>query len=308
MPRIAPKESATDSVNSPTVRHRWLSLTLRELRQAAGLSQKEAATAVGWSHGTVGHLETRTVPVQRKHLLALLPLYGVQADRIDWYLVQSDRAREKGWWDDDPGVPDWFSLYIGLEWGASDINSYHLGYVPGLLQTRGYAEAILRDGASNDAEVAHQLTQRLRRQDALTRTKHPLRLHAILDEAVLHRAVGGPAVMRDQLAHLTGLIRGSNLHIQVLPFRSGVHRGQLGSFSWLGFPHDEDDADQATVELRERLDPGVVYLENQLGGVCLDDKPKIDHFRPIFADLAQRALPTEQSAAMIDTLARGFAE
>lgn len=299
LPRT-PKRSAVDNITSPTVRARWLSIELKRLRTAAGMTQKQAASEVGWSHGTVGHLETREVPTQRKHLLALLPVYKVSPDRVAWYLAQADKAGEKGWWDQDPGVPGWFSMYVGLEQGASVINLWDIGFVPGLFQTRGYAESVTRD--------PHQVAQRMRRQEALTRPERPLQVHAIISQAALQQSEQPSTVMHEQLLHLVSLIRTSKLRIQVLPFTAGKHRGQLGSFTWLGFPHDEDaGADEATVALRERLDPGVAYVENQIGGVCHDNKDQIHTFRTIFGELVDLALTPDRSATLIEELARGFA-
>lgn len=295
--------SSRDSAISPTVVHRWLSYTLRELRQQAGLTQAEAARRVGWSHGKIGHLETRHVGIRAEDLQALLPVYGVAKRDIDRYVWYVHRARQKGWWDGAPGVPDWFSLYVGLEWGASHLYSYDLGFVPGLLQTAGYARAVIADGADSTEEIDQQLRQRVHRQRVLTRDDTPLRMQALIDEAALRRTVGGGQVMREQLTHLATHARGSNLHVhvQILPFASGAHRGQLGSFSWLRFPHSDDtDADTATVAQRERRDPGVVYLENQLGGVYLDDEHKIDTFREIHQDLRSRALSPAESADLIE--------
>lgn len=301
--------SSRDDAISPTVVHRWLSYTLRELRQRAGITQAEAARRVGWSHGKIGHLETRHVGIRAEDLQALLPVYGVSKRDIDRYVWYVHRARQKGWWDGAPGVPDWFSLYVGLEWGASHLYSYDLGFIPGMLQTPGYARAVIADGTSDADEIEHQLHQRIYRQRALTRQRTPLRTHALIDEAALRREVGGGDVMREQLAHLAAHARGSNLHIhvQILPFAMGAHRGQLGSFSWLRFPHSDDaDADAATVAQRERHDPGVVYLENQLGGVYLDDANKIDTFREIYQELRSRALSPAESAELIEQHAQGM--
>jgi hypothetical protein len=104
----------------------------------------------------------------------------------------------------------------------------------------------------------------------------PVRVHAILDEAVLHRRIGDAEVMREQLDHLGTLAAMPNITIQVMSFSAADHRGHLGSFKWLGFPQEDD--------------PGAVYLENQLGGWFLE-KPEelaVFHTSPTWPHVRSR--------------------
>lgn len=283
------------SAASPTVIHRWLSHRLRALRHSAGLTQTEAADRVGWSHGKIGHLETRHVGVRAEDLRALLPVYGVAGRDVDRYLSYAHRARQHGWWHHATGIPDSLRHYLGLEWGASQLYTYTLGLIPDLLQTSEYARTAIAaetpDATDLDTPVAH----RMRRQQTLTREDHPLHLHALIDEAALRRHLGDPNVMQRQLVHLAAHARGRNRHVQVqiLPFDIGPHRGLFGSFSWLRFPHsDESD------------DPGVVYLDNQLGATYADDTDTVAMFRQDHYDLRHQALTPEQSATLLDDHAR----
>jgi Domain of unknown function (DUF5753) len=223
----------------------------------------------------------------------MLPMFGVSADRIDWYLSLHDHAKAKGWWDGNQAIPEWFATYIGLEWGATEIRSWDLGYVPGLLQTRAYAEAVLRCGNGTDDgddTLPQRLELRTSRQQALHRADHPLALHAVIDESVLHRTIGGPDVMREQLLQLTKMARQPQITIQVLPFTAGATQGQNGSFKWLGFPRPDD--------------LGVVYLENLKGGVYLEDDDEIGLFTDEFERLSAVALTARRSVSLMRELAR----
>jgi hypothetical protein len=307
------------NVESPTVVQRWFRGELKRLRKEAGNpTQDDVARALRsqggrWSKAKVGHLETGHVLPHREDLLQLLPVYDVHGTRLEWYLELCDRAREHGWWDNAPGVPSWFGLYLGLEWGASTLVSYDLGYVPGLLQKRRYAEATIRDGLDDEDEVSNQVNQRMRRQEALQRPR-PLKLHAIIDEAALYRVVGGADVMREQIEHLIALAdrhkaQDADLDVdepfrtftlQVLPFSAGAHRGQLGSFSWMGFddsPHPIRDALDS-----DKNEHGIGYFENQAGGHYIDEQKLIAPYLDTFRVLSGKALSPARSIKHLRSL------
>lgn len=276
---------------SPTVGRRWLAQELRRLREAAGLKQADVAGRLRCKTAKIGHIESMRNPISGPDLEVVLPFLGVPADRVDWYLRLADLAQEKGWWDGHRAVPSWFSLYIGLEWGASELHEWHLGYVPGLLQTREYASAVIRSGIeASEQHFQEQTELRLQRQQSLWRDEAPLSLHAIIDEAVLRRVVGNPELMREQLDHLVEVGQHPQVTLQVIPFSTGPHRGQLGAFQWLGFPREDD--------------LGVVYMESQLGGLYLEDPPEVAAFRAEFEKLHQSALSGEESCRFMAELAR----
>lgn len=274
---------------SPTVGRRWLAQEVRRLREAAGLKQSEVAKRLRCNGSKIGHMESMRNTISGPDLEVMLPFLGVPPERIGWYLQLADVAMEKGWWDGNRAIPEWFSLYIGLEWGASEIHEWDLGYVPGLLQTRSYAAAVIRDGITATERHFDELTElRLQRQAALDRPEHPLVLHAIVDEAALRRRVGSVSMMHEQLKFLADANSRPQTTLQVIPFGAGPHRGQLGSFQWLGFPRNDD--------------PGVVYVENQKGGLYLEEPAEIAVFHEEFAQLKQRALSPEDSSEFLAEL------
>lgn len=275
---------------SPTVGRRWLAQEVRRLREEAGLKQSDVAKRLRCHPAKIGHMESMRNAISGPDLEVMLSYLGVPADRLDWYLQLADLSQEKGWWDGNRAIPDWFSLYIGLEWGASEIREWDLGYVPGLLQTRAYAEAVIKDGVSGtERHFQEQTDLRLQRQQALYRSERPLAMHAIVDEAALQRSVGTHDVMREQLEYLAH-DKPTQVVLQVMPLSTGEHRGQLGSFSWLGFPRSDDF--------------GVVYVENQLGGLYLEEPDEITGFDAEFRQLHDRALSPEESGLFLTELAR----
>jgi transcriptional regulator with XRE-family HTH domain len=276
---------------SPTVGRRWLAQEVRRLREAAGLKQADLARRLRCNPTKIAHIESMRNPMNGPDLEIMLPFLDVPAERIDWYLRVCDLSKEKGWWDGNQAIPSWFSLYVGLEWGASDIHCWDMGYVTGLFQTTDYIEAMLRFSGPDDL-VRSQVDTRLRRQEALHRKDNPLRVHAILDEAVLRRPVGDIQIMRAQLQRLAMLSELPNITIQVMPFGTPGHRGHLGSFKWLGFP--------------QQGDPGAVYLENQIGGLFLEKPEELEVFTADFAELTAQAMASKDSTALIAKRAKEF--
>ena len=269
---------------------RLLANELRRLRGVAGLSQSDVAEELGCATSRIGHLETQRNQIRRSDLIVMLMLYDVPRERHDWYLDLADKSREKGWWDGDRSIPHWFSSFVGLEWGATEVRNFEMGVVPGLLQVADYIAAMYRgDRARSDADVRMYLDQRLARQRALDRDDSPLMLHAIMDETALRRQVGGIAVLHEQLRHLVTMAEHPQVTIQVIPFSAGDHRSMEGGFHLLDF-----DAP---------FDPGLVYVETKRGGLYMEEPEEIALYQGVFESLMCTALSPAASVAMIDHMA-----
>ena len=164
--------------------------------------------------------------------------------------------------------------------------------MPGIFQVPGYAhEMIRRTRPAIGAEDAERrVAARTARQDALFSRPQPPKTHAILDEAVLHRQVGGPAVMRQQLTGLAETATWPDVTLQVLPFTAGANAGMDGHFVILAFPDAED--------------PPVAYVEGLMGDVYVEAGEEVDRFTLAWTHLVTQALDPAESAAMIRTLAK----
>jgi hypothetical protein len=190
--------------------------------------------------------------------------------------------------DNVVNLPENFDMYLGLEQGASRIISYSAMTVMGILQCRPYAEALLRghEPGLSDNDVAVMVGLRMYRQLALDRTDPQLEVTAVLDESVLHRQIGGPGVLAAQLDYLVAAAQRPNVSIRVLPYSVGVHPALHGPFILLDFPIERD--------------PGVVYLEDRIGGRYRDDIPDIDEYRSVADRLLRLALPDKRSVTLIN--------
>jgi transcriptional regulator with XRE-family HTH domain len=274
-----------------TVGSRRLVIELKQFREAAGLTGEQVAEQMGWSVAKVYRIEGDRVRVLARDVQRLLKLYGISGEQADAVLELARMARVKDWWHQYSGaIPEWFQFYVGLEAAASAMQEYNAELVTGLLQTEAYARAVMTAAmrADADEEIERQIAVRLERQKRLTATDAPA-LWAVMNEAVLHRQVGGPQVMAGQLAHIGQLATRPNVTVQVLPFTAGAHPAMLGSFTLMQFP---DPADR-----------DVVYLEAETGALYLEKPEDVRRYSLMIDYLRAQALGPAESRALIAQLA-----
>lgn len=276
--------------HEPTLRAQWLGQQLRELRESTGRKLSDAAEYLQRSSATISRFEIADYPVRRGDLLALMDLYGVSDERRRDALIKlAEEVWRKGWWNGyAEHIPGSVMDYSWLEDRASAIRSLDLVAIPGLLQTRDYAEAIITSMAPDaPAEERERWVQfRMTRQQVLDKDEPP-RVAAVLDEALLRRTVGDPEVMRAQLGHLLEIARPPSIEIRVLPFSAGAHTGHEGAFTVVGMPEPY---------------PDVVYVETPAGGIYVE-APDTDRFARAYDRLQEIALEPDQSAELISAIA-----
>ncbi|GGZ86914.1 helix-turn-helix domain-containing protein [Streptomyces echinoruber] len=281
--------------HGPAVRRRKLGAELRALRARAGLTSGEAARLVGWHQSKVSRIETGASGVKPSDVRLLLDAYGVGDPQLRELLVvlagSDDGDGRHHWWHAYRGVlPPTYRDFISLESQASAMRTLETTVVPGLLQTPEYARAVTRaavEGATEERLDA-LVRVRLARQDVL-RADPPLRLSAVLDEAVLRREVGGPEVMARQLERLVEAARLPHVRLQVLPFSAGAHIGVTGPFVIFSFPRTSD------------LD--VVVLDHLTSSLYLERKEDLRAYAEAFNALRRHALSPEESLDFIAAVA-----
>ena len=272
-------------VRSPTVRRRELGTLLRALRNGKGLTVEQVAEQLMCSPSKVSRMETGHGATPRD-IRDLCDLYVVTDTAEREHLMSLAReGKQTGWWQDYD--LDYFATYVGLEAAAIEIKSYQSAIVPGLLQTQSYARAMHRASVPEiDPERIDQLIDvRLTRQQLLAQNV-PLRLDVVLDEAVLHRAVGGPAVMSEQLDRLIEMSNRPNVTIQIIPYSVGAHPAMDSTFHILEFTGSV---------------PSVVYVEGLVGWIYLERPQDIDRYQQVFEHLRTVASSPQES---IELLAR----
>jgi transcriptional regulator with XRE-family HTH domain len=279
----------------PTVRLRRLANELRRLRTDAGLTREDVTEKTAINSATMYRIEAAKVRPQRRTLLTLLDTYGVtDADRRADLVAMSQQANELNWLHRyESELPEAHLTYISFEADARGTRNYESLFVPGLLQTEDYARAVISGGlpfAGKD-DVEPRVEARMRRKPFLTRNP-PLQVWAILDEAVLHRSVGGLAVMSAQLAHLVEAAEAPHVTLQVLPFAVGAHSGMAGSFAIMDFP--------------DPADPELVYIDSMAGDLFLEREADVRRYSRIFEHLRATALGPAESLRFISEIARSI--
>ena len=242
---------------------------LRQYREGAGWSQEQLGTFIGYSADLVGMVEkARRTPSKdfAERCDEAFKLPGVLA-RI-WPMVGS--------------FPNWFRGYVELEATATGIQRFEIQTVPGLLQTADYARALFRAYGADDIDA--KVTARLERQEILARANPPV-LWVVLDEAVLHRPIGGAEVMRAQLKRLAGLAS-RRIVLQVLPYAVGEHACTDGAMTILAFGEG----------------PHVVYLEAPGSGQLVTDPYDVAEIQLRYDLVRAAALSPEASVDLIRTM------
>lgn len=245
---------------------------LRRAREAAGLTQQALGSIVFCTGSLIGQIETTArVPTREfsERVDAALGTDGTFSRLVGLVLRNQ--------------LPGWFQPFAELEAKATYISAFQAQVVHGLLQTEGYARALL--GVRDDGDLDAKVAARLDRQRILDRDEPPS-VWAVLSEAVLHQEVGGREVMRDQLTHLLTLQKRMWLDVQVLPFEAGAHTGLMGSFSLLRFKDD----------------PEIVYTEDFLQGHLTANPDAFKEGSARYDHLQAAALSVEDSAALIARL------
>jgi transcriptional regulator with XRE-family HTH domain len=277
---------------SPTVRRRRIARELRQLREHAGMTLDVAARQLDMSKSNLSRIENAQIGIKPRDVRAALALYQVTGSDAEALIEIARGAQQRGWWQNYSDVlPEWFEFYVGLEAEAATLRTYEAESVPGLLQTEAYAREIYRITAGEDA-IERKVAARLRRQDVLHR-EAPVRLSVVLNEAVLLRAVGGPAVMAAQISHMARLAQLPNVTIHVLPFSAGGHPAMSTPYVILGF------ADAA--------DASVVYLENLTMGLALEDVAHVHGYSLLHEELCRMALDPVASLTRLEEASRNFA-
>src|SRR5450759_5000731 len=191
--------------SSPTVKRRRLAAELRAYRDRAGLTIEEVAQRLEWSSAKISRIENARVSVLPRDVKFLLGIYGAgEGEERELLLALARESRQKGWWHRyGEAIPEWFEIYVGLEAEATTLRNYEAEFVPGLLQTEDYARAVHRAFlmTSSDEDIQQRVAVRMARQERLSAAGAP-QLWAIVNEAVIRRAVGGHAAMLAQLNHL----------------------------------------------------------------------------------------------------------
>lgn len=267
----------------PPFLRRKLGGKLRRMREQSGHTLESAAPLLDKTRSALHRIEIGETRADVHLIRSMMDLYDI----YDPNLVAEAREALK---------PPWFRAYgikrmgyVDAETEASEVHEFSVQVIPGLLQTRAYVEALFQPRGWDPRETGKHVIVRLIRQRRLTSDGRPLRVTAVVEEAALHHQVGGPEVMREQLAHLLEVATLPTVTLQVLPLAFGAHNSVGGAFTLLTFP-DPDDLE-------------LLFVAYATGSLHIENAEEVGAAKLIFEQLRADALSPDDSIALIERLA-----
>ncbi|WP_229068499.1 helix-turn-helix transcriptional regulator [Actinoplanes sp. DH11] len=278
----------------PTALRMRVGARLRRYRLARQISREDAGWHIRASESKISRMELGRVPFKERDVADLLTLYGVDGAERQELLTLVRQANAPAWWQSLADVvPPWSTAFLGLEQAASLIRTYDLHFVPALLQTPEYARALLEMScAAPPEELDRRVHLRQLRQRVLRGTS-PAVLWAAVDEAALHRELGGPEVMRRQLEALAEACRAPNIRLHIGSFRVDALATAAVPFTLLRF---------AEPEL-----PDTVYLEQPTGATYVDRPVDVEQYTLAVDRACAGATPPDRAASVIEEVLRTYA-
>ncbi|MFE3198863.1 helix-turn-helix domain-containing protein [Embleya sp. NPDC055664] len=284
----------------PMFQGRRLRALLRQTREACGFIQRDVALEMDWSLSKLIRIETGQVNISTTDLKALLQHYGVvEPARVAEFIDMARASKQRSWWYAYRNIlTAEAKVFLGYESSATVIRNFEPILVPGLLQTEEYSREVLRVMTPAGPALDENVALRMDRQERLMRPDGPT-LHFIVDESVMHRAVGGPAVMRNQIRRIRKYAEWPNITIRVVPFESGLYHRARIAYQLMEFPDLEDEA--------------VLFIETPSGNIVIregnpEDPPTVSplSYLETFWGLEQLA-SREHAPVMLDAALERFA-
>ncbi|TVT61897.1 helix-turn-helix transcriptional regulator [Amycolatopsis rhizosphaerae] len=269
----------------PTVRSRRLGSRLGTYRQQSGLSGTELAAKIGIHQGTWSKIESGKAKVSPNVLVRTAQALNIPAEVAAQLEALRRKADEPGWWQDYGDIlSEAVQMLIELETDASWIRTYEGEVIPGLLQTRDYAERGITAVSPHIrvADVDRYLELRMRRQK---RILEGLRLTAVVGEAAIRQQVGGPGILREQLQHITRMVRERDVTVQVVPFTADAHAALGDSFVIIQWP--------------DETDPEAVYVDGVTSWTVHERGGVIRSYLHAFGSVQSQALAPRESLDLI---------
>lgn len=277
--------------SNPTARQERLGAELRKLREAAGVTAREAAALLGSGPTQVSHLEAGRFGTSEERIRRLAAHYACADGKLINELVAMATERGQGWWEEYRGILTPRSLDLAeLEHHACYLRQVEVIHIPGLLQSEGYMRAMFAYGVPElpASELEPRIAYRLRRQEILAGSR-PAPFEAVIHEAALRIKVGGTKIGRAQLEHLLEISELGNAMLRVIPFDVEGFAGSGYSMLYAGGPVPQLDT---------------VQLDAAHGSIFLDAAPQLQKYRTLFAKIEGAALPAAKSREFIHRIAQ----
>jgi hypothetical protein len=250
------------------------------------MTVEQVAGSLLCSPSKVSRMETGQGSATARDVRDLCNLYGVtdEAER-DRMMTLARESKGPARWQRYELA---YAAYAELEEEALAISAFQSSVVHGLLHTADYARANHESSMPrlDPDQIDLQIEAKLARQRILTQASPPS-FAVVLDEAALHRLVGGRQVMADQLAKILDMSALPNVKVQVLPFELGAHPALEANFTILQLPDPT---------------PGVVFVEGMIGSTYLDHPKDLQRYHDVFNELQSMALSPQDTSDLIAKL------
>jgi transcriptional regulator with XRE-family HTH domain len=281
---------------SSAVRQRRLADELRRLRRRARLTGKEVVSRLGWSEAKLSRIENGLARVKRPDLDAFMDLYEVADPHRSELIALAEESRQVDLLEEFEGdLPEGHRRFLEAEQEAKAMWNWEPQVVPGLLQIENYTRALMQLSpaliARAPAEIDRRVDTRLLRQSLLSKTP-PLDLSFVIDESVLLRRFAPASVMRDQLAHLTGMSKRPNIELRILAL-SGDQVIGTGAFVYIRYlpVHGLPASDAVAVE----------HLQDT---VFFEEERDVHTYQLVFNALREASLSPQASRDTLERVAR----
>ncbi len=275
----------------PTARQLRLAVELRRLRDAAGLSAREAAALLGVSPVQISHIESGLSGVSEERLRRLASHYACTDDEFVDALVALATDRTRGWWEEYRGLlPTSFLDLSELDHHASYQHDVAVLYVPGLLQTEDYARAVFssRVPELTAAELELRVRHRLARRVTIEGTS-PIPYKAVVHESALRIRVGDRTATRAQLDRLMQLSEADHITVRVIPLDLDGFARAGSTMTYVGGPVPKLDT---------------VVRDVPHGSAFIDSEAQLNAARTRFRKVEDMSLGPERSRDFIHRLAK----
>jgi transcriptional regulator with XRE-family HTH domain len=285
-------------VSGPLGPRRRIAVELKRLREERGLNLTDVAGEVLISTSKLSRLENAQGKPRLRDVRDLIRLYGQEgttlATRMNRWVAA---AQIPGWWADYEDLPEGYERHLAYEADAVVERVYTIPFIPALLQTDDYAEAVFRNMERRPEDEISQLMEvRRTRKEALEARVglEPLRLVAVTHESALRQAVGDPQILRDQLDELLGRFdrpgdpdRADNVELHILPFSATPVMTMTCMYAYFEYDDPED------------LEQDVVYIETHAGFWPIENPAEVAQYKQWHADLVSAALDKHGSRDLI---------
>ncbi|MCQ0018971.1 helix-turn-helix domain-containing protein [Actinomadura madurae] len=265
----------------PFVPRMLLGRRLRELREAARLSRRDAGRRLHGSESRITRLELGRTAARPADVARLLAVYGADGDERTLLLALAEQTNARAWWQDDGDIVSrWVRPYLSAEQAAKLVRTFESQYVPGLLQTEDYARAVIRR-----ASPSRRSSGASRSGCGGSASCGAGRARSTCGSSSTRRRCGArsarPATMRDQIRHIVEMCARPNVTVQIAPYGISGRVGCEGPLTLVRFPQ------QGLQDM--------VYLERPDNAHYPARRAEIERYWHVFNTLVTEAAPPERT-------------